>query len=443
MRDIDGTVDSFLEQTEQEDRTIICYGASAMARAALEDERLANRVKYLVDGDAKKHNKELLVGTHSFRVESPKRLKEEPASKTALLITSGHYREITATLSLQPELDGLSYAVWPKLLAACQPGSEEFFRRRVLADCLSEYRSILKDRGEPSIEALVEEKCQYLLGEGKENRPLVVPRVMILPTTRCNLRCKGCSSLLPLFEHPYDVPIGQTLHDLELFFSAVDQCVRLTVGGEPFLYPDLEKLLTYLLKQKKLLGVLLITNSTIQPSQETLNLLSDPKFYVEVSDYGHIRQMGRTVAALEDSGVRFSVLTEQIWDDMGGIEPRGRAEEERRMVYMNCEQGRLMKSIHNGEMFVCARSARLRALDCGYCSESDYFSLAEEKNAGTIRESIRKLFYMNCADACDRCDLGFLPNKKIPAGIQITGKMRKSEYTLVRRDELEALRAKE
>ena len=31
---------------------------------------------------------------------------------------------------------------------------------------------------------------------------LVVPSIDVCMTTRCNLRCKGCGSLMPLYEHP-------------------------------------------------------------------------------------------------------------------------------------------------------------------------------------------------------------------------------------------------
>ena len=437
-----GTPDEFLDRLERENRELICYGAGAMAEDVLQDPRFATRVRFLVDGSPDKQGQSFYGGR--YHVLAPDQLRDEDLSRAALLITSGWFREIERELSCQIGLDSLLCGAYPRMLAACVPGSEEFFRRRVLDECLLEYASVLRQRGDVNdteIERLLAEKRLYFLGDSTLHRPLVLPRVMILPTTRCNLRCKGCSSLLPLFEHPADVPLEQNLRDLERLFSVIDACVRVTVGGEPFLSPSLPQLLTYLQKQEKVSGVLLITNSTIQPSPETLAILRDPKFYVEVSDYGHIQQMSRTVAALEGACVRFSVLTEQVWDDMGGVEPRGRDEAKRREVYRNCEQGWLMKSLYNGTMYVCARSARMHALDCGYESAHDYFELHEEDSVEEVRTKIRTLYDLDFADACDRCDLGALPNKKIPAGVQLTGNLRKSAYTLVRRDEYEALKS--
>ncbi len=436
-----GTPDEFLDWLESEDWELVCYGAGAMAEDVLREPRFAEKVRFFVDGSSDKQERSFYG--ERYQVFAPDRLRTEDLSCTALLITSGWFREIERELSAWPELENVCCAAFPAMLTACTPGSEEFFRRRILEQCLLEYDSALRQRGDTDNnerKRLLAEKRDFLLGPDPAHRPLVLPRVMILPTTRCNLRCKGCSSLLPLFEHPTDIPVEQNTRDLELLFRSIDGCIRVTVGGEPFLSKTLPELLTYLQEQEKVFSVLLITNSTIQPSPEALAILQAPKFYVEVSDYGHIQQMSRTVAALEGAGVRFRVLTEQVWDDMGGVEPRGRDDTQRREVYRNCEQGWLMKSIFNGKMHVCARSARMYALDCGYESAHDYFELREEDGGEKIRAKIRALYDLDFTDACDRCDLGRLPNKKIPAGVQMAGNMKKSAYTLVRRDEYEALK---
>lgn len=442
MKIIQDTLDAFLHQLERENRNVICYGASAMAEEALRDEDLARRVRYFIDSDPSKQGEAMWIAGRQFSVHAPEKLKQEEFKDTVLLVTSGWFRTIIAELGSWPELEEVYCAAYPQLLIACAPDSEEFFRRRILEECLREYESVLKQRGETTDRAaLLAEKQSYIQGNSPQDRPLVIPRVMILSTTRCNLKCKGCSSLLPLFEHPQDLPVSQLIRDMDLFFRGIDQCIRLTIGGEPFLYPELSELLAYLQRQEKILGVLLITNSTIQPSGPVLELLRDPKFFVEVSDYGHIQQMSRTVAALESAGVHFSVLTDQVWDDMGSVEPRGRTALQRREVYRTCEQSRLMKSIHNGAVYTCARGARMRALECGYQSEQDYFTLDENELAERLRDKIRALYYMDGADACDRCDLGQLPARKIPAGEQLSGHWKRSGYTLVKRDEYESMKS--
>ena len=69
---------------------------------------------------------------------------------------------------------------------------------------------------------------------------LVVGSIDVSLTTRCNLKCKNCGSLMPLYAHPKDVELDVIIKSLDRFFACVDRVVRVNViGGEPFLYPYL------------------------------------------------------------------------------------------------------------------------------------------------------------------------------------------------------------
>lgn len=88
-----------------------------------------------------------------------------------------------------------------------------------MKECLKEYEIVLEQyhiEGEERQRRL-REKEKYIRGSKDGKRPLVLPRIMVMPTTRCNMRCKGCSSLLPYFKNPKDVSIEQILKDFELF----------------------------------------------------------------------------------------------------------------------------------------------------------------------------------------------------------------------------------
>ena len=284
----------------------------------------------------------------------------------------------------------------------------------------------------------LEEKRKLILGDGLEERPLVLPRIMIMPTTVCNLRCKDCSSLFPYFDNPEHLDINEVIDDLNAFFSVVDECIRITIGGEPFLYPSLEQLLSYLISQPKLSGILMITNSTIIPKKPILDLISDNKIEVLISDYGYIDKMSRIVSLFEANGVCFSVLSDQEWVDMGNTNFRKKDARTRRLEYLNCEQSLLMKAIYRGKMFSCARGARMYALGV-YTSKSDYFDLS----SSSLKEKIIGLLHKEIADSCNHCDCGKFPTKMIPAGVQFNdAKTPLSDYTIVKRDEYEQLKSK-
>lgn len=435
------TLKAFLDEVQSRQKKIICFGTGLMAEEALRYEQIRQAVICVADNDEKKQGGEVALGGCFYPVIAPASLEEHLDEDTVILLTSGHYKEMhrqleEMKLAIQPEI----YA-FPKLKVAYSADSEEFFEERFLKECLQEYEIVLEQYhiyGEEK-EKKLREKEAYIRGANAVERPFVIPRIMIMPTTRCNMRCKGCSSLLPLFEKPCDVEIEQVLQDFELFFSGVDECIRITVGGEPFLYPHLKEILEYLLEQKKVLGIMLITNSTLLPRPEVLDILKNPKILIEISDYGHLEKMSRLIQLLEANDIFFKVLTDQTWTDMGGVERRNRTEEELRFSYLNCDQSRVIKGFHNGKFHTCARSARMLALGA-YESERDYFEMRQGDSPEEIREKLKAMFYSERADACNYCDLGVLPAKVIEAGVQMSGNIRKSRYTIVDREEYEALK---
>ncbi len=431
----------FLEEIEKQQTKVICFGTGLMAEEALQYRQIRQALVCVIDNDKRKQGRETELGGQFYPVAAPDDLPGYLDGNTVILLASGHYKEMRhqigeMSFSVQPKV----YA-FPELQTAYSADSEEFFEERFLKECLKEYEIVLEQyhiNGKEKAQK-IQEKELFIRGKNKYSRPFVVPRIMIMPTTRCNMRCRGCSSLLPLFANPSDVEIGQVLKDFELFFSGIDECIRITVGGEPFLYPDLKEILEYLLRQEKVLGIMLITNSTLLPKPEIIELLKNPKILLEISDYGYLEKMGRLIQLLEENSICFKVLTDQAWTDMGGVECRGRTEEEIRFQYLNCDQGKVIKGFHNGKFHTCARSARMLALGA-YQSEHDYFELRQEDSPEQIREKLRKIFYSESADACNYCDLGALPATVIEAGIQMQGGKKKSRYTIVDRQEYEELK---
>ncbi|MDR0384533.1 MAG: radical SAM protein [Prevotellaceae bacterium] len=436
MQIVDCNLNSFLTDTN----FVVLFGTGRMARDAAREPELINRIIYCVDNDARKHRGKLGAGDREIPVYSPAKLTSEDWENKVILIASSYFKDIEKQLNILLAATDVKVYIYP-IARLNYANQEEFFRVRILEECTREYGEVLEQLGicGECLVKMLNDKHDFILGDSHDTRPFVVPRTMIMPTTRCNMRCEGCSSLLPLFEKPQDIDIHQTLRDLNIFFSAIDECIRLTIGGEPFLYPQLKPLLEYLIIQPKLLSILMITNSTILPDESIINLLRNEKVFLEVSDYGHLEKMSRLVVFFEKNGVNFKVLTNQKWDDMGDTLYRDRTADELRYTYLNCEQGRLIKGVHNGFFHTCARSARMLALGV-YTSDNDYFSLSDEMPVESTRRLLKHMYYSEYADACNYCDLGAFPNRKIPAGIQMSGNIRKSKYTIIDRNELEELR---
>ena len=425
------------------DLSVACFGTGVMANEALKYPQIKSSVIFFMDNDVEKQGHMVYIGKEPYMTISPIEFWDYAKESTIILITSGHYKSIYDQLRDLNILDKVEVFIFPLMRVNLFPESEEFFEERILKECIKEYDVVLDQYGITGSDKKnkIEEMEKYIRGKDPNNRPFVVPRTMIMPTTRCNLRCKGCSSLLPLFTTPQDIDIVQIIRDCRIFFNAVDECIRLTIGGEPFFYPDLRILLENLIDEPKLLGIMLITNGMIIPDEDLIPLLRNPKVFIEISDYGRLEQMSKAITFYEKNDINFIVLTEQTWTDMGGIEYRNRDEEELRFVYMNCDQGRVIKGMHNGKFHTCARSSRMYSLGA-YSSETDYFELLEMDSPEEVREKLKAMYYSDHADACNYCDLGALPTKIIEAGIQENNHIKKSKYTIVNRDELERLREK-
>lgn len=430
----------------ENEKKVICFGTGLMAKEALKNEAIAEAVVACVDNDCEKQGKDFLWRGCQYPIIAPDQIERyltgDSEEKLIVLIASSYFDVISKQLAEIQALNETELYIYPLLRLNFTTDSIEFFETRFVDEVVKEYQSVLEAQNETSenIKSKTEELCQTLWENFKNGKKTaIIPRIMIMPTTKCNMRCKDCSSLLPYFKITEDIGIEQIIHDLDIFFNAIDRCIRLTVGGEPFLYPELEALLKYLIKQPKLDGVLMITNSTLLPKEEVMPLLESSKVFIEISDYGHIEKMSRLVVSFEKRKISFKVLSQQFWTDMGNTDFRDKDKETLHYEYLNCDQGRVIKAIFKGKLYICGRSARMHALGA-YTSEHDFIELKSTDSKEQTIEKVDKLYFADYADACNYCDCGHFPTKVIPAGIQLGGNRQQSKYTLVERDEYENLK---
>lgn len=229
-----------------------------------------------------------------------------------------------------------------------------------------------------------------------------------LPVTlKCSLRCKKCSFMMPYFKHPEDYDAGKLLGYMDTLFDCVDiiQIFRI-LGGEPFLYPNLDKIIDKALSSSKVKTVDIVTNGTILPGSELLAHMKNPRLTVQISDYGdYSRQKTALKAACDAAGVRCILRNEKekTWSDAGDLQFRKRSKAELQKQLHRC--GNICRSFHNGRLYYCPRSSfgtKLGMPD----PAAEYVDFTTGKPREELRKEIYALNQAKYLSACNYCNQG-------------------------------------
>ncbi|MCR5421608.1 MAG: radical SAM protein [Lachnospiraceae bacterium] len=243
---------------------------------------------------------------------------------------------------------------------------------------------------------------------------LILPRIVIVLTPVCSLKCKKCNNLIPSYKKPKHPDKEEILNDIDKLMGCVDGVVTVElIGGEPFCYPWLNEVLSKLLKINKIMEIEITTNGTIVPEKKIMQTLRDSKITIRVSKYNEVNYNRDVCEELLKQGVRYETFKDMTWIDSGGTEARKRSVYDNRQIYMKCDAGYDCKTLFKGKIYACARSASL--YDLGICEDKNgYVDLYEE---GDVKERIRRFYLKEFDSACDYCDYAD-KWRVIPAGEQ-------------------------
>ncbi len=235
--------------------------------------------------------------------------------------------------------------------------------------------------------------------------PATYPDVVAVVTTKCSLKCKNCNNLMPCYQHPYDVPAEEVIRDLNRLLLGVDLIVKLSlIGGEPFLYPDLIRVLDAVADNPKVMYVSLTTNGTILPKEDLIQKLRNPKVIVQISDYGvKTQKIPELIRILEENGIKYVPDKVKVWVSPGGTENRGKSREQLSKEYLSCFSSKYCRTLLRGKFYLCARGAHL--YDLGYMKEThDLYDIRKKQSRRDFRRTLRDYMLSDYAEACNYCD---------------------------------------
>ena len=243
-----------------------------------------------------------------------------------------------------------------------------------------------------------------------------MPYLEMMVTQRCNLRCRGCSNLMPLFKHPKDMPIQPLLDDFEKILQSVDKVHLLKIlGGEPFLYKDLPRLIEAAAHSSKVVTIELVTNGLMIPSEEILKSMRHPKITVIISDYSRIvsDKMEEVFATLHRHNIQYQFPPLEAWKDFGGFEARNREKSQNRAMFQACST---CVTFIGGEIFCCPRAGNGAALGLVPKIAGEYVEVRNQ-NISAIQKDLIAFSKLKVISTCDYCDN---PGPEIPVAEQIT-----------------------
>lgn len=379
-----------------EAKRLIVFGAGGYLREfAYRYQELLNKIDCILDNKYQEEGT-INLADIAIRVASPRMVVEYDVSKYVVLFCSRYAME------MKEQLDGYvkeayEFYVYPLLTLDMPMGDKNLIARVV----------------EPSMEiisghGLLDEVLRLTGCTSEEmfrqklmNRELVqIPRLVVVLTERCTLRCKECDNLMRHFKSPKELNDDVIKDSLRKIIDAVDvlSCCEL-IGGEPFLANSLGRVINFLLNEEKVMRIEITSNGTILPKQEDIPLLCNDKVTVRLSDYRNIVDQSRFIDCMKENGIKLESMPKGMWLANGSVEQRGRSADKLLQQYDRCSSGKICKTLWEDVLFVCARAASLAALGC--IGKEQAIKVSESVN---LREEIIRFMCNPLVNACGYCD---------------------------------------
>lgn len=253
----------------------------------------------------------------------------------------------------------------------------------------------------------------------KERKLYTIPRLTVVLTPRCSLKCRECNNLMWRFDAAEDLSAEKIITSLENIIEQVDfiPCIEL-IGGEPFIARNMDKVLDFLLGQEKVFVIEITTNATIVPSKEILGRLRNHKISVHISNYGNVVRQNRFIECMKENEIQFTLSEFQDrWVATGGIKRRARNIEYLKKQYYRCASGYLCKTLWEDKIYPCARAASLAILNI--MSNCPYVECSKRNG---LREKLYSFYIAPSCEACDYCDVAVGNPVYVEPAVQIGNK---------------------
>ena len=262
----------------------------------------------------------------------------------------------------------------------------------------------------------------------------VLAKIDTVITSRCTLNCKNCNIFISHIDNPQDISLKDLKKNFDALFESVDFVYEYTLlGGEPFRHEKLADILEYMTgKYGDRIGKInLISNGTVTPDKETIDILKKHSISIHISDYTQTvpykNKMNEVTNLFARNGIEHYVIPNNIWKDIVYPDLSYNAENPREHM-ITC--GHSTHSVGDGKLYWCDPAYAAEKF-LGYPSKkNDYLDLTENKKNNSKYEAslnILKYFLGNVNDdgymsICEKCaGIGDDNDRVVEAGVQNNG----------------------
>lgn len=401
-------------KTDLEEKRIIAFGCGHFFKKfLLRYPLLSEKIAYIIDNNATCNN--YSYDDICIPVYRPSNLKKEDLQRHIIIFFASKWKEMKRQLD---ELLDINYQYYYFPFEVDYMHDKEItYYHRVVIPVVEELE---KNNGLQYILNLFHlDSKKQLITKMVEKGIVSIPRIPIVLTPKCSLKCKECNNLMWKFETYQDLSTEKIKKSIKRLIDSVDflPTVEL-IGGEPFAAKNIKEVLDFIIEEKKVLHIEITTNATIIPQQELIKSLQNEKVNVRISDYSMIVNQNRFIECIQENKINYKKLSFERWIATGGIEKRNRKSMDLIKQYYRCDAGYLCKTLWEDKIYPCARAASLAKL--GICGECPYVDVLHSEN---LSEQLIHFFMAPTCGPCDYCNVALEEVEVVEPAIQLMGRI--------------------
>ena len=339
--------------------------------------------------------------------------------------------KILAIIDNDISINGMHYQGIP-VYSLCEFIETKIKSKIVVVTSGSNYREIMKMLEAYKFEEF-KDFCSYTIFckdyFWNIKKKVFIGRLTFNLTTFCTLNCKNCTMLTPYNHYKKVFDLKYIINDIDLSFQFVDYVSNFIIaGGEPFLYKQLGEVITYVGKNyREAIGnIQIITNGTVEVSQELLNIIKKYNVEVRISDYtnnvNYSDRLNEFCSILESNKIKYIKFLQDVWLDMGfpdGKVVTGDTPDEIRKHMLNCAPN--CQNVSGGKLYYCAQGWAADQTKLFCLNENDSLNLEILDRNDKGKEKFRKFYFGDLEDGyfsfCKVCR-GWDTNITVPGGKQ-------------------------